>query len=148
MPRQAERLAAAIRVLLRAFTIDEDRFPAAEGRMRYNAIDFQTIHYVAEHSGCKSIAVAAFLGVAPTTLQSTLDRLVERGLVERSKSAESPRAVALALSAEGRRVREAIQRQDADNCRRMLAAVPARERARFVEHMTQIAAAIGDRALP
>jgi len=142
--KQAARFADAIRVLLRTFTVDETRFPPAEGRMKYNALDFQTLHYLSLTPGCTGAALARFLGVSPTTAQSVIDRLVRRGLVSRDANPASGRAVALSLTAEGRDVQAAIERQDVANCQTMLASLPAAQRRTFVDQLDRITAAIAE----
>ncbi len=138
----AENLLDAIRTLLRAFTVDETRFPPAEGRIKYNPHDFQSLYFIAGHPGCRGADLAAFLGVAPTTAQSVIDRLIERRFVLRTENPDSRRAVALHLTDEGVEVTQAIRRQDIANCRAMLSALPKAERKRFAEQMTIIAEAI------
>jgi DNA-binding MarR family transcriptional regulator len=134
----ADTMAASIRTLLRTFTIDERRFPPAKGQLPYNGADFQTLHFVGTYPGCKSAELAAFLGVAPTTAQSVIDRLIKRGLISRSQHAKSKRAVALTLTAQGATVRDAINAQDRANCQAMLAALPAKVHASFVAQLSQI----------
>ncbi len=138
----ASLMGASIRSLLRAFTIDETRYPSAEGKIRYNGPEFQTLHFVGLNPGCSSAALAAFLGVSPTTAQSVIERLIKRGLILRARSSGDKRAVALNLTAEGETVRAAIHRQDQRNCETMLAALPEAERSAFVARMAQIAQAI------
>jgi DNA-binding MarR family transcriptional regulator len=135
-------MGASIRSLLRAFTIDEARYPPAEGKIRYNGPEFQTLHFVGLNPDCSSAALAAFLGVSPTTAQSVIERLIKRGLILRRRSDGDKRAVALTLTAEGEAMRAAINRQDRRNCETMLAALPKAERSTFVAQMAQIAQAI------
>jgi DNA-binding MarR family transcriptional regulator len=135
----ADAMAASIRTLLRTFTIDERRFPAAEGQLRYNGPDFQTLHFVNSRAGCKSAEVAAFLGVAPTTAQSVIDRLIKRGLISRTRHTSNNRAVALSLTEQGIAVCAAINAQDRANCEAMLTALPAKTQALFVEQLGRIA---------
>lgn len=141
----AEELLEAIRVLLRAFTVDENRFPPAEGRIKYNPHDFQTLFFVAGNPGCRGAELATFLGVAPTTAQSVIDRLIERGFVLRAENTQDRRAVSLYLTDEGVDVTQAIRRQDLANCRAMLSALPKTERKRFAQHMALIADSIAAR---
>jgi DNA-binding MarR family transcriptional regulator len=138
----ASLMRASIRSLLRAFTVDESRYPPAEGKIRYNGPEFQTLHFVGHHPNCSSAALAAFLGVSPTTAQSVIERLIKRGLILRQRSDEDKRAVALTLTQEGEAMRAAINRQDRHNCETMLAALPEAERSAFVMQMAQIARAI------
>jgi DNA-binding MarR family transcriptional regulator len=138
----AQRMADVLRLLLRTFTIDESRFPPAEGQMRYSGADFQTLHFVGGNPGCAGLELASFLGVAPTTAQSIIDRLVKRGYIEKLRSAEDRRAVALSLTESGEALRAAIARQDRANCQQMLASLPATERGAFVAQLEQIAASL------
>jgi DNA-binding MarR family transcriptional regulator len=127
MTANALALAEKLRILLRAFTIDERRFPSAEGKLRYNGIDFQTIHFIAANPGCSALSVAQHLGVAATTLQSVIDRLVRKAIVQRDKSPVDGRAVALSLTEVGHDISAAIRRQDEANCGIMLASLNAIE---------------------
>jgi DNA-binding MarR family transcriptional regulator len=138
----AASMAESIRILLRTFIIDEKRFPAAMGQMRHNAADFQTLHFIAANPGCKSAELAAFLGVAPTTAQSVLERLIKRDLISRGPHATSNRAVALSITAKGAQMRQAINAQDQANCAAMLNILPAKARADFVVQLGQIAEAV------
>jgi DNA-binding MarR family transcriptional regulator len=138
--QMADAMVENIRTLLRTFTIDERRFPAMDGQMRYNGPDFQTLHFVGRRPGCKSAELAAFLGVVPTTAQSVIERLIKRGLIARTPHATSKRAVALTLTREGEAARDAINAQDRANCQAILAALPAKARADFVAQLGQIAA--------
>ena len=140
--RDTEVLAGAIRVLMRTFTIDEGRIPPAEGRIKYNASDFQTIGFVAERPGCKASDVARFLGVSPTTATSILDRLEGQGILVRARPPTNRRAIALTLTPSGREVHEAIRRQDTANCRAMLDALPPADRAQFLHSIVRIAEAL------
>jgi DNA-binding MarR family transcriptional regulator len=139
-PGLADEMAANIRVLLRTFTIDERRFPPAEGQLPYNGADFQAVHFIAEQPGCRSTDLAHFLGLSPTTAQSVIDRLIKRGLVARGPSERDRRAVALTLTNQGEQVCAAIERQDQANCVRMLSVIEPALQADFVKQLSTIAA--------
>jgi DNA-binding MarR family transcriptional regulator len=141
-PTPAAQMADAIRILSRVFTISEDRFPPAEGRMRHNAIDFQSLGFIADRPGAGGVALAKFLGVAPTTAQSALDRLVRAGLVARYPHAKDRRAMALTLTPQGQVTIEAIRRQDEANCALMLQALAPEAQAAFVSSLRAIAASL------
>ncbi|MEP3224349.1 MAG: MarR family winged helix-turn-helix transcriptional regulator [Parasphingorhabdus sp.] len=140
MRKPEEDLLSGIRVLLRIFTIDETRFPPAEGRIKYNAIDFQALYFIAENNDCSGAALAAFLGVPATTAQSVIERLISRGYVSRRSG--TGRAIALSLSKEGQTICAAIRRQDIANCGTMLAALPEDERSDFAAKICVIARAL------
>jgi DNA-binding MarR family transcriptional regulator len=139
MTKAAEDLLEGIRVILRTFTINETRYPAAEGRIKYNAIDFQALHFIEKNPGCMGTQLAQFLGVAPTTVQSVCDRLIRRGFLEKNNHKNSKRAVAYQLTHEGEEVARAIYRQDIANCHTMLSALPPKERRQFAAQILQIA---------
>lgn len=139
MSKAAEDVVEGIRVILRTFTVDETRFPAAEGQIKYNAIDFQALHFIKQNAGCMGKELAHFLGVAPTTVQSVCDRLIKRGLVEKGVHRSSRRAVAYQLTPKGHEVSAAIYRQDLSNCDTMLSALPATARKAFAKQILMIA---------
>jgi DNA-binding MarR family transcriptional regulator len=136
----ADSMAASIRHLLRAFTIAETRLPDGSKPIRYNGPEFQTLHFVADHPGCMSASLAAFLGVSPTTAQSIIDRLIRRGLLIRQASVTSQRAVALTLTPSGKAMHAAILAQDRANCTAMLSALPLRDRDTFIALLNTVAA--------
>ena len=70
---QAEQLHRYINTMLNLFLVNEQSFPSAKGRMRYNPLDFQTLRFVAAQPDCRGSDIARALGVVPTTLQSALD---------------------------------------------------------------------------
>ena len=76
--RNAQSLLQSVNTLLRIFTVDEQQYPSAEGRMRYNPLDFQTLRYLADYPDTSAADVARFLGVVPTTQQAVMDRLVKQ----------------------------------------------------------------------
>ena len=135
----AEEMLEGIRTILRTFTVDETRFPPAEGRIKYNPVDFQSLYFLSANPGCKNADLARFLGVAATSAQSVCDRLVKRGFVSRDASDTNLRAVALTLTSEGESVIAAIRRQDLANCELMLGALPADQRDKFAAQISKIA---------
>ena len=130
----------AIGFLLNLFIVNEERFPSAEGRIRYNPIDFQTLRYIERAPGCRGVDIARALGVAPTTLQSALDRLIKKGWVERHDHPTSKRAKAHSLTEAGQELRASIHRQDLANMDVMLAALSPQEQKQAVALMGKIAA--------
>lgn len=135
-----ERMLKSVGALLSLFTVNEERFPSAEGQMRYNPIDFQTLRYIDEHPGCRGIDIAREIGVAPTTLQSALDRLIRNRIVERTEHPTSRRAKAHSLTPEGRKIRRAIHRQDLSNMRVMLNALTNKEQGEVVRLLEKVVA--------
>jgi DNA-binding MarR family transcriptional regulator len=135
-----ERLLESVGFLLNLFVVNEQQFPSAEGRVRYNPIDFQTLRYIENNPGCRGADIARTLGVAPTTLQSALDRLIKKGWVKRYNHPTSKRAKAHALTEDGAELRAAIHRQDLANMDVMLSALSPEEQKFAVQVLGKIAA--------
>lgn len=137
---QNEQLDAAISTLLRLLTIDERRLSSDLGTVPFNPIDLETLSYLHRHPSSVAKDIAAYLGVRSTTMQSVVDRLQKRGLLQRDKSALKGRAVAITLTKEGTAFRQEIHNQNLKNCSQMLECVPENERANFIQSMGKIAA--------
>lgn len=125
---QAEELHASINAMLNLFLVNEQSFPSAQGKMRYNPLDFQTLRFVGAHPGCRGAELAKSLSVAPTTAQSALDRLIRKGLIERADHPEDGRGKIHSLTEEGESLRAAIKQQDLDNMEFLLSALSPEER--------------------
>lgn len=134
-----EILVESVSTLLRVFILDETRFPSAEGRMRYNPIDFQSLRYIANNPDCKGADIARALGVAPTTQQSALDRLIRKGFVMRDQHPVSKRAKVHRLTVEGQALRSAIHRQDISNMETMLNLLSEEEQEQIINIMVKVA---------
>ena len=133
-----ERLLQSIGTLLNLFTVNEDRFPSAEGQMRYNPIDFQTLRHIKAKPGCSGAEIARALGVAPTTQQSALDRLIRSGLVKRKNNPDSKRSKIHELTKDGKRTTAAIHRQDLSNMKTILAALSRSEQNEVVKLLEKV----------
>lgn len=140
----ATQLLASVRTLLGVFLVDETRFPSAEGRMRYNPIDFRTLNFIDTHPGCQGADLARALNVAPTTAQSTLDRLIRQDLVEKRRHPTSARSKAYRLTPAGKDLSAAIHRQDINNMEAMLSLLDEAEKKEIVRLIGKVADAIND----
>lgn len=125
----AFRLLGHINELLNLFLVDEQRFPSAMGKMRYNPVDFQTIRYIKQNSGCRGVEIAIALSVAPTTQQSSLDRLIRKGLVNRDAHPSDLRSKVHTLTANGDALFENILQQDLANMNFILDSLTQAEQA-------------------
>lgn len=143
---QAERLLESVGALLQLFTVNENRFPPAEGRASYNPIDFQMLRFVDAQPGCRGVDAALSLGVAPTTAQSSMDRLIRSGLIHREPHATSKRAKAHFLTPDGKSVRAAIHRQDISNMETMLGVLSPDERTSVVTALEKVVAQLDRRS--
>lgn len=141
---QEKRLHVQINALLNLFLVNEKSFPPAQGRMRYSALDFQTIRFVDAHPDSPAKTIADALGVAPTTLQSALDRLIRQGYLERGEHPSDGRAKVHRLTPQGEDLRQAIESQDLDNMRFILDALSPTERVSLLEMLEKVTAQIHD----
>ncbi|MEO1015167.1 MAG: MarR family transcriptional regulator [Pseudomonadota bacterium] len=139
MEDDVEGLRLATTELLRILKVMEPAIPNMHSRFREHPTDIATLRFIADNPGAPAKALAAYLGAAPTTATSVVDRLVRIGLVERSRADSDRRAIELKLTADGAEAYAQIIEEERDNMRRMLAALPERNRAAFVRYMTQIA---------
>lgn len=137
------RLFGAVNALLRTFLVAEGEFPPAEGKARFNPLDFNLLRDLEAHPGTRATDVAARLRVSPTTLQSALDRLVRRGLVAKTVHPDSARARALTLTEAGQALRAAIHAQDMTNMRALLATLAPDERDTVVELLEKAVRGLG-----
>ena len=74
-----------------------------------------------------------------TTMQSALDRLVRKGLLDKRASPTDGRARLYQLSARGEDVHARIQAQDRANMAAMLSELPEGDRARLVDYLERLA---------
>ncbi len=123
---------------MRVMLISERTSPEHRHVIRFNALDFHTLAIVRTAPGVRATAVAAQLGVAPTTASSVIARLVSRGLIQRQQCSQDRRAYELDLTDEGRAVADAIHTQDLRNMALFLSALSAREQTQLVALMDKV----------
>lgn len=124
-----------------AFDLFTRRYKLAEAlgpEKPLNELDKQVLFYVAKQPGCGPSDVARFLGVANTTISSATDRLAKRGLLERQRTEEDRRSVALRLTAAGQQRVDTMQALYGALHRRMLEPLTVAERRQLIAMMTKI----------
>jgi DNA-binding MarR family transcriptional regulator len=84
-------------------------------------------------------ALAEMLGAPLSTVTHTIDRLVNKGLVERHRSEEDRRVVEVDISEEGRRITAMLYAERHAMLRSMMAALTPGERALYVELVGKMA---------
>ncbi|WP_284778543.1 MarR family winged helix-turn-helix transcriptional regulator [Agrobacterium sp. lyk4-40-TYG-31] len=98
-PEQIEKLATAFERFSRRFKVAE---AAAVMNNSLNPLDIQALLFIEEHPACNLGDVARHLQVALTTMSSSADRLVRRGMIERQRPEANRRSVALTITNEGK----------------------------------------------
>jgi DNA-binding MarR family transcriptional regulator len=102
----AHRLRHAINALIRRFQLAERADFACCGMTLAQAT---TLRALAIEGDRRSTDLSRHLGVSPSTLTRNLDRLEDRGLVERSVDANDRRATRISLTATGRKAAAAAE---------------------------------------
>jgi DNA-binding MarR family transcriptional regulator len=132
------RLFASVNFLMRRFLLAEDEYSPAQGRAAFNPLDFNILRQVEAFPGTRATDMAEALHVAPTTLQSGIDRLVRKGLIAKSSHPEDSRARAHRLTETGAELRAAIHNQDMMNMEAILATLSAEERSEILRLMDKV----------
>lgn len=133
---QIEQLTRAFERFTRRFKVAE---AAAAADNALNALDAQTLVFIADNPGCGMGDVARYLNVAMTTMSSAVDRLVKKALVDRRRPEDNRRAVALTASKQGRQVVEEHVAGYREACRMMLRALDPAEQIELIRLTEKIA---------
>lgn len=133
---QIDQLSLAFERFTRRFKVAE---AAAAADNALNALDAQTLVFVSENTDCGAQDVARYLDVVPTTMSSSIDRLVRKGLVERRRPEENRRAVALTATEKGMRAVDDHKAGYRNACIAMLRALDERERTELIRLTEKIA---------
>lgn len=145
MDDNLHKLHDAVTAIMRALKIAETNVHVAHRELAFVPADIQTLRYVAANPGSKLSDLADHLGVVPTTASSIVDRLVERGFVHRDRPETNRRAIALALTDDGKHAFSRIEHEELSIMKTMLDALPAPDRTPFVTSMARIAATVAGR---
>lgn len=132
---QLAALGAAFDALAPRFKVVE----AAVGEQPLAEIDKQTLVYVANNPGSGPTDIARHFGVASTTLTSAADRLVKRGLLDRSRPEADRRAVALHLTDAGDALVASLKAAYQEMYRRLLAPLSSTDRDHLIRIMSALA---------
>jgi DNA-binding MarR family transcriptional regulator len=105
---------------------------------------FRMLVVLASRGPQRSVDISNELGVAASTGQRMCDRLVRKGLVQRSRSASDRRAVKLWLSVAGRDLVEQILDRRRAELSRIVASTPTLWEPQVTEALAAFAAATGE----
>jgi DNA-binding MarR family transcriptional regulator len=116
----AIRLTDAIRALVKRFSLVERADVSCCGMTVAQAATVEAL----VDGGLRLGELGRRLGIAPSTLSRNLDRLVERGLVDRAPDPDDRRALRAELTAEGRRAAVSVRSQEIEFTRNILEKLP------------------------
>ncbi|MEL7132718.1 MAG: MarR family transcriptional regulator, partial [Pseudomonadota bacterium] len=133
-----------VRTLMRVMLVSERTQPEHRHVIRFNALDFHTLGMLRQGVRVRASAIADELGIAPTTVSSVVSRLIKRGMITRTQSAEDRRAFDLSLTEEGRKIAEAIHRQDLRNMNLFLSALDDDDQNRLLDILGQVARRVAE----
>ncbi|MCU0303664.1 MAG: MarR family winged helix-turn-helix transcriptional regulator [Thermoanaerobaculales bacterium] len=136
--RDAARLMEAIRLIVRRFSLAERADVACCGMTVAQAATLEAL----AAGGLRLGELGLRLGIAPSTLSRNLDRLVERGLVERGPDPGDRRALRADLTEDGRRAAAAVKASELVFAGDILARLP--RPSRTVEALDELLVAIRD----
>jgi len=139
-PSTAETVLAASRALLGV--VARSLAPALE---QVSLVQFRVLVVLWEAGGAmRSGALAAALGVHPSTLSRTADRLERAGWVRRVPNPASRRETLVELSGDGRRLVSVVLRRRVRDVERILSAASTEDHARIVAGLDAVARSAGE----
>jgi DNA-binding MarR family transcriptional regulator len=120
---------------------------AGTGRMVKAGISMTHLHilWVLEHHGDLTMSrLAELLDVSVSNATGLIDRMEERGLVERVRVPNDRRIVLVRASAEGARIRDEIEALKQDRMRSILSRLTPEQQARVLVALGDLRGAVGD----
>jgi DNA-binding MarR family transcriptional regulator len=132
---EARLLLRALRALIRSQLISERADTSCCGMTVAGAAAIEVLHL---EGPLRLGALSQRLGIAPSTLTRNVERIEERGLVERVPDPEDGRALRMRLTASGRRAARRFERQNERFVELLLEGLPAARRRRVVEGLLDL----------
>ncbi|MCU1612783.1 MAG: Bacterial regulatory protein MarR [Frankiales bacterium] len=99
----------------------------------------RALRVTCEHEDTRVSDLADALRIAPRTATELVDGLQERGLVERTSDPRDRRAVIVAPTADGRRIRAEVDAARSADSRELFNRLPAADRAALARILTALA---------
>ncbi len=137
--QEVRRLRAAIQALVRRFSVSERADVACCGVTVAQAAVLEALG-ASSRLGLGDLRKR--LGIAPSTLSRTLDRLEERGLVRRATCPGDGRAASADLTEAGRRAARRLERQEEAFAGAVLALLPGGCRREVVRSLEDLLGAV------
>ena len=149
MPEDEQEQAAAhlerspIHLLHRAGQCAADIFQSEMETGDLTPRPFAVLVAVAQQEGLSQTQLVDRTGVDRSTLADIVRRMLKKGLVQRRRTKEDARAYAVKLTEEGWRVLRSTEPKARRVDARILEALPAQQRDRFLDDLTTIVQALG-----
>ena len=134
----ARRLTEAISALVRRFSLAERADVACCGMTVAQAATLEAL----AGGGLRLGELGRRLGISPSTLSRNLDRLEERGLVDRAPDPGDRRALRAELTVAGERAAASVREQEAEFARIVLDRLPVGSEPATVAAIEQLLAAV------
>lgn len=135
---QARRLTDAIRALVRRFSLAERADVACCGMTVAQAATLEAL----TGGGLRLGELGRRLGISPSTLSRNLDRMEQRGLVQRGPDPNDRRALRAELTTEGQAAAASVRSQEIEFSKSILQRLPEATSGTTVESLEELLAAI------
>jgi DNA-binding MarR family transcriptional regulator len=136
---EALRLLKAVQALVRRFSISERADVSCCGMTVAQAA---TLELLKMEGAMGLSALGRRLGISPSTLSRNLQRLEERGLIERAADPEDARAAIAALTPAGEKTAAELEEQEIVSAGELLDQLPPQRRAAVVQGLEDLLEAI------
>jgi DNA-binding MarR family transcriptional regulator len=139
-PDQIRALTAAVAALMRQFKL-EPGLLAGSAYADLHINDVGLLSILAEAGDWTVRGLAQALSAPDSTVSSALDRLENRGLVERRRRTSDRRVMRVELTSDGRTLTDRLRAGQMENSRNMLARLTPEDR----DHLVRLVAAVAQR---
>jgi DNA-binding MarR family transcriptional regulator len=108
MPNDSTALEGLARELMRRFDVLTREFLVPQESANLSRSETTLLAFIAEHGPATMSEISSLLGMALSSTTGLVDRLVERGLVERARPESDRRTVRVLLTSRGKKALEAF----------------------------------------
>jgi DNA-binding MarR family transcriptional regulator len=143
MPRKAATLSEAAEDFLEIMGRLRPKGPVSSGALELTIAQVRAIGAVADHRDCTMGELADRLRVSLSATTALVDRLVQRGLIEREVDTQDRRLVRLRLSPMGKRHVGGVRRKMRRRAEAALGQLSSRELERVAEGLALLRKALG-----
>jgi len=132
-----------IHLLHRAGQCAGDIFQAEMATGDLTPRQYAVLVTVSQNEGLSQTNLVEMTGIDRSTLADIIRRMLKKGLLQRRRTKEDARAYAVKLTEEGKRVLKSSEPMAKRVDDKILAALPASQRDKFLQDLTTIVTALG-----